>query len=94
MRYRATSPASAGEAQTVTIQDFAFTPQTLTIAAGTTVTWTNNDASPHTSTSSNGAWDSGNLNQGESFSFTFTTPGTYDYVCIYHGGMSGTIIVT
>ncbi len=88
--------SAAGEASdgtSVTIKDFAFTPATLTVPAGTTVTWTNDDAVPHTATASDGSFDSGNLNPGQSYSFTFSTPGSYPYVCQYHAGMTGTIVV-
>ena len=77
----------------VTISEFAFSPATLTITAGDTVTWTNDDPVVHTSTSAGGAWDSGDLPQGASFSFTFTTPGTYDYLCTPHPSMTGRIVV-
>ncbi len=77
----------------VTIADFAFSPATLTITAGDTVTWTNNDQVVHTATSTTGAFDSGDLDQGESFSFTFTNPGTYDYLCTPHPTMTGQIVV-
>jgi len=77
----------------VTIVNFTFNPGSLTINAGRTVTWTNKDSVPHTATSKDGAFDSGNLNQGQSFSFTFDKPGTYDYICTYHPYMVGTIVV-
>ena len=92
----AATPA-AGEATgaqaAVEIKDYAFTPPTLTVPAGTTVTWTNNDTVPHTATAQDGSFDSGNLNPGQSFAFTFSTPGSYPYVCQYHAGMQGTIVV-
>jgi plastocyanin len=78
----------------VTIEGFAFGPQTLEITAGTTVTWTNNDSASHTATATDGSWDTGNLDTGASGSITFDTPGTYTYVCAYHPSMTGTIIVT
>ncbi len=77
----------------VTIDDFAFSPATLTVTAGDTVTWTNDDAVTHTATSTTGAFDSGDLAPGASFSFTFTTPGTYDYLCTPHPSMTGRIVV-
>ena len=77
----------------VDISDFAFSPATLTITAGDTVTWTNGDPVIHTATSTTGAFDSGDLAEGESFSFTFTTPGTYDYLCTPHPTMTGQIVV-
>jgi len=78
-----------------------FQPDTLTVKAGTTVTWINQDSFIHTATSGNspsersGLFDSGNLNEGETFSFTFDESGTYDYFCIPHYslGMIGKIIV-
>jgi len=77
----------------VAIAEFAFAPETLTITAGDTVTWTNEDAVIHTATSVNGAFDSGDLDQGESYTLTFTTPGTYDYLCTPHPMMTGRIVV-
>ena len=82
-----------GATHAVAIADFAFSPATLAIAAGDTVTWTNEDAVAHTATSTTGAFDSGLLDQGESFSLTFTTPGTYDYLCTPHPSMTGRIVV-
>ncbi len=80
----------------VTIQDFSFSPASLTIKAGTVVKWTNSGPSAHTATSDAGVWDSGNLSapssggayggatSGGSYQFTFPTPGTYGYHCTYH----------
>jgi plastocyanin len=87
------SGETTGATADVEIKDYTYTPATLTIAAGTTVTWTNDDSVPHTVTASDGSFDSGNLNPGQSFSFTFSTPGSYPYVCQYHAGMQGTIVV-
>lgn len=89
----APAPARAAE-HAVQIADSAFSPTTLTIAVGDTVTWTNADDRPHTVTSNDGAFDSGNLDEGQSFSFTFTEPGTYAYRCNYHTEMQATIVVT
>jgi plastocyanin len=77
----------------VEIKNYAFTPPTLTVPPGTTVTWTNADSVPHTATAGDGAFDSGNLNPGQSYSFTFATAGSFPYVCQYHAGMTGTIVV-
>lgn len=82
-----------GATHAVAIADFAFSPATLTITAGDTVTWTNEDQVAHTATSTTGAFDSGLLDQGDSFSLTFTTPGTYDYLCTPHPTMTGRIVV-
>ncbi len=82
----------------VSIVDFAFSPQNITINAGDTVVWTNNGAAPHTSTSGtncptgNGIWDSGILSTGQAFQFTFTQPGTYQYFCSIHC-FTGTVTV-
>jgi len=84
-----TPPAS----NTVTIQSMAFSPSTITITAGSTVKWTNNDAIAHTVTSNTGAFDSGNMAAGATYSYTFSTAGTYNYHCTYHSGMTGTVMV-
>jgi plastocyanin len=77
----------------VPIAAFAFDPASVTVHVGTTVTWTNNDTVPHTVTATDGSFNSGNLNPGESFSFTFDGAGTFDYICNYHPNMTGTIVV-
>jgi len=78
----------------VSIQNFAFSPATITVPVGTTVTWTNKDSVAHTVTSRNGTFDSGTLHQGDTFQFTFNSPGTYDYYCTIHPSMTGRVIVT
>jgi amicyanin len=98
-----TTATQASNGKTVTITtdssgSFAFSPATLTIKAGTTVTWINNTAVGHTVTSDDGkSFDSGTSNpiaaQGGTFSFTFTTPGTFAYHCEIHPFMKATIIV-
>jgi amicyanin len=85
--------SARGATHAVAIADFAFEPATLTITAGDTVTWTNEDAMVHTATSVDGSFDSGDLDQGESYSLTFTTPGTYAYLCTPHPTMTGRIVV-
>lgn len=79
----------------VSIVDFAFTPKTITVPVGTTVRWINNGSAPHTvtSTSSPRAFDSGTLNSGDSFEFTFKTAGQFPYRCSIHPSMTGTVIV-
>lgn len=84
----------AADGVTISIENYAFGEGTLTIPAGTTVTWVNNDVDGHTTTSDTGLWDSGEMPQGATASFTFTDPGTYPYSCLDHPGMVGTIIVT
>jgi plastocyanin len=86
---RADGPASA-----VSIDNFTFGPPTLTVKAGTPVTWTNKDDIPHGIASSNNAFKrSQALDTDDSFSFTFTTPGTYQYFCYLHPHMVGSIVV-
>jgi len=87
------SPAPAASPVVVTIRDFAFKPSSLTVPVGTTVLWKNEDGAAHTATSLTGVWDSGNLDQGQSYTFKFTKAGTYDYVCNYHPNMRASIIV-
>jgi plastocyanin len=82
------------EGSSVTIADFAFAPPELTVAAGTTVTWTNEDWAPHTATAEDGSFDSGRLDQGDSFEQTFDEPGTFAYHCSFHPGMVGSVVVT
>ncbi|MGI8828573.1 MAG: cupredoxin domain-containing protein [Candidatus Limnocylindria bacterium] len=86
------TPVRAATEHAVEIVDFAFAPAELTITAGDSVTWTNLDVVAHTATAA-GAFDSGNLEQGESYRLTFTTPGTYDYLCTPHPSMTGRIVV-
>lgn len=78
---------------TVEVRDNSFAPGTRRVTIGSTVRWTNEGASPHTSTALADAWDSGNLNSGQSFEHTFEAAGSFDYECIYHDGMTGTIVV-
>jgi len=92
---------SVPSGNTVAIKNFAFSPPTLTVAKGTTVTWVNQDAPEHqvvndaTGTSAEGAiFRSNLLPSGASYSFIFTAPGTYPYHCLIHPSMKGTIIVT
>ena len=78
----------------VSIDNFTFSPPTLTVKTGTTVTWTNKDDIPHGIASANNAFTrSKALDTDDSFSFTFTTPGTYQYFCYVHPHMIGTIVV-
>jgi amicyanin len=85
---------SAAAANSISIDNFTFNPPTLTVKAGTTVTWTNKDDIPHGVASSNNAFTrSKAMDTDDSFSFTFTTPGTYQYFCYIHPHMTGTIVV-
>jgi LPXTG-motif cell wall-anchored protein len=82
-------------AASVGVQDFSYSPQTVTIKAGESVTWTSSGPSPHTVTADDGSFDSGTLNPGDSFSHTFATAGTFQYHCQFHvaQGMVGTVVV-
>src|SRR5215212_444601 len=81
-------------AAAVQVVDFAFEPGTLTVPAGTTVTWTNAGSRPHTVTADDGSFDSGRLDPGEQFGQTFEQPGTFTYHCGFHPEMQGSIVVT
>ena len=72
-----------------------YSPDKITVVIGVnnTVTWTNNDASPHTVTANDGSFFSGNMATGGTFSYTFTSPGTYAYHCTYHPWMTGVVVV-
>jgi plastocyanin len=83
----------AGDDPSDTISDFKFTPATITIHTGDTITWTNVGPTEHTATASNGSFNTGILKKGQSASHTFTQPGTYAYICTIHPFMHGTIVV-
>jgi plastocyanin len=79
----------------VSIENFSFSPATITVKKGTTVTWTNNDTTAHTVTADSGnAFDSGTMEQGKTFSHTFDSAGTFKYHCTLHSDMHGTVTVT
>lgn len=82
------------EATPVVIANLAFAPAAVTVPTGTTVAWVNDDAVPHTVSAADGAFDSGILDPGNSFAFTFNEPGTFAYVCQLHPRMQGTVTVT
>lgn len=84
----------ATSSTSVVIRNFAFQQQTVTVAPGTTVTWTNQDTSAHTVTADDRSFTSGPLAQGQSFRRTFPRPGTYGYHCDIHQYMTGTVVVT
>ena len=77
----------------VTIQNMAFSPATVTVAVGTTVTWTNQDAVAHTATSDTSAFTTGTIDPGKSASVTFSQAGTFPYHCLIHPNMLGTVVV-
>jgi predicted lipoprotein with Yx(FWY)xxD motif len=91
----ATSSAepAAGDTMQVTIVNFSF-GEDLTIPVGTTVEWTNEDTAPHTVTAGDGSFDSGNMEKGAKYSYTFTKAGDFELLCAYHPNMKGRVTVT
>ena len=87
------SPTAVAE---VAIVDFGFEPAEIEVPTGTTVTWTNEGAVIHTTTDKarDKAWDSKVMETGDTFSYTFTEAGTYEYWCALHPNMLGTVVVT
>ena len=86
------SPVAAADLA-VKIDNFTFSPETAEIAVGTTVVWTNEDDIPHAIAADERQFKSHALDTGDSFSYTFTTPGTYAYFCSLHPHMKGKIVV-
>jgi len=87
------SPSITIPAGAATLGNRAFSPDDLSVAAGTTVTWVNTDSVSHTSTSNASGWDSGIVSPGGQFSVAFPTAGTFAYHCAIHPGMVGTVVV-
>jgi plastocyanin len=87
------SHAASADADRIVIRNFMFQPTTVTIKAGSTVTWVNMDEEPHTTVSVAGLFRSAALDTNGSYSFTFDKPGTYLFVCSLHPQMTGTIVV-
>ncbi len=87
-------PSAPVGGPTVNIDAFAFAPTTLTVPAGSTVTWTNKDGEPHTVVANDGSFHSPTMDTNGTFSFTFPTVGTFDYICSIHPFMHGTVVVT
>jgi plastocyanin len=85
--------ATAGGGGRVAIAGFAFAPASVTVAVGTTVTWTNRDSATHTVTADDRSFKSDKLANGATFSQTFTTAGTFTYHCSIHPSMTATITV-
>ena len=86
----ATPPASEAA---VKIDNFSFTPATITVPVGTTVRWTNHDDIPHTVVSDDKTFKSKALDTDEQFTYTFTKPGTYSYFCSIHPKMTAVVVV-
>ncbi len=85
--------AGAGPVATVSMDHSSFIPSEITVAPGTTVTWVNNEAMPHNVADLNKAFRSKTLVKDAKFSFTFTTAGDYDYLCLIHPNMKGKVVV-
>jgi plastocyanin len=85
--------AAAASAATIKIDNFAFLPATLTVTPGTTVTWKNEDDSPHRIGDKNGTFKSAALDTDDTFSHTFAAPGEHPYICTIHPYMVGKIVV-
>ncbi|MHC3467390.1 cupredoxin domain-containing protein [Streptomyces sp. 7R007] len=87
--------ARAATSHQVAMSGYAFSPRSLTVTAGDTVTWTNQDQAPHDVKTTSGpeSLHSPMLDKGGSWSHTFTTPGTYSYVCTVHPGMTAQLVV-
>jgi plastocyanin len=92
--HAATAPAApAAPSRTVQIKMFKFSPRTLTVKAGTRVTWVNRDGDPHTVKSAKGHFASGALDTGKRFSVVLRHRGTFTYLCTIHPYMHGTVVV-
>lgn len=89
VKVRAVARAAGGD----TISDFKFTPSTITVTAGESVTWTNNGPTGHSATADDGSFDTGVLSRGASGSHTFTRAGTYTFHCTPHPFMTGKVVV-
>ena len=87
------APAAPGETR-VSIDNFVFKPDAITVRAGTTVVWENDDDIAHTVVASEGAFHSSALDTDDKFSFTFAQPGTFEYFCSLHPRMKGQVVVT
>jgi plastocyanin len=89
--------AATSDVIPVAIKGFVYIPETVTVPAGSSIAWTNQDNAPHTSTGIGdavSALDSGAIVFGQTFAQAFDTPGTYPYYCVYHPNMLGTVVVT
>jgi plastocyanin len=85
--------ADAPDPSRIVIKNFMFSPASLSVAVGSTVTWANMDDEPHTVVSESGLFRSGAIDTRESFSFKFDKPGTYHFACSLHPQMIGTVVV-
>jgi plastocyanin len=89
------APADQAASPGISMAAFTFAPGDLSVSLGTTVTWTNGqDGVPHTTTSTDGVWDSGSLSASDAFGVTFDRAGDFGYVCTIHPSMHGTVHVS
>ncbi|MDX6581926.1 MAG: hypothetical protein QOI10_1110 [Solirubrobacterales bacterium] len=89
----AAAATSAASTDKIEISDYKFVPATVTVKAGTEVTWTNSDDTAHTATAGDSSFDTGDLDKGDSKSITFDQPGTFAYYCRFHPFMKATVEV-
>ncbi len=89
----AAEPSASATPVLVTIKDFTYVPNVVTIPVGGSVTFKNLDQAAHTATDAKGSFDSGNLDTGKSFTYTFKKAGVYNIICSYHPSMHGTVAV-
>lgn len=87
-----TPPATKPVTYKISISGFAFVQPSLSVKKGDTVVWTNKDSAPHTITGT--GWGSGTINQGQTYSFTFNSTGTFAYHCNFHPSMTGVVVVS
>jgi plastocyanin len=89
-----TSTGADSGARAVTIADYLYDPEAITVPVGTTITFTNRDTTPHTATSKqSGVFESGSIDTGKSGKVTLEESGTFAYYCLFHPFMKGTIVV-
>jgi plastocyanin len=89
----ASTAAAAETTDAVEISDFKYAPATVTVDAGTQLTWTNSDEAAHTATADDGSFDTGDLDRGDSKGVLLDEPGTYTYFCRFHPFMKATVEV-
>ena len=89
-----TETVAPGENVQVSMKGTNFTPASISVKKGTTVTWSNEDSVDHTVTADKGAFNSDKMKNGVNFGYTFNEPGTFDYHCTIHPSMKGTVTVT
>lgn len=88
-----TAQTEGATSQAISIQNFAFSPGNVHVPVGAKVTWKNEDQAPHVATAADGSWTTPNLQKGQSALITFDKAGDYLYICTYHPGMTGRILV-